>query len=79
MNGPERAREGREMADAIDRPMSTWGECSYFHRLQQCRAMLHLHGCLTDAEDDKVIQRILKVTGQNKAKRKAEGGVRDGR
>lgn len=38
-----------------------WPATTFDVRLFMCRAMLHIHGCLTDAENAKVARRIQRV------------------
>jgi hypothetical protein len=39
-----------------------WKPETILSRLQRCRVMLALHDCLTEAENEKVKQRIAKLT-----------------
>lgn len=52
-----------------------WGEQSLTDRLQTCRIMLVLHGCLTDGESARVEARI-KRQGPKRKARETEGGER---
>lgn len=38
-----------------------WPEETLSSRLNQCRAMLRLHGCLTDSENTRIIKRIVAI------------------
>lgn len=47
-----------------------WPKQAFLVRLGSCRAMLYLHGFLTDAENDKVHARLLKKFTQQPAQGK---------
>jgi hypothetical protein len=43
------------------KPVPTWKPEPFGDRVQRCRAMLYIHGLLSDAENRKVVQRIGKA------------------
>lgn len=50
----------RNYGASVKRKVPAWKACDFFRRLQDCRVMLVLHGCLSSAENEKVKRRIAK-------------------
>ena len=47
-----------------DAPRPDWSTGTMWSHVHDCRAMLHVHGFLTDSESEKVIERINKWVKQ---------------
>lgn len=56
--------------------VEVWKKSSALDRVQMCRVMLHLHGFLSGAENDRVQQRIKKWVEEYTNARNREIGTR---